>query len=172
MSSQPQAQDRAEAKFKLVELSANDSMSWALWPLFESRVIAAEQSIATDTPSDHFIPQLRQWFAMGFTGAKFFAMINESDWTMHAHLVAYVERYYNHGYVLIHQLIADKGCRVTHLRYDLLKRMKAWADELNAAGASPPLDRIRWMSKRREWENYYVEAAVERYLFDLKLEDI
>ncbi len=151
----------------LKRLTPDDPRSWMLWPELEARVRRMIREFPTSSPEGPVIRKLRSLWGTtpGLLGAWLGVVKIDpeengtSGLQIIGHAVGWVDMLWDAPVILMHQVAADSGVRVTGLRDRILGEIGAWADELNRLyeKAQSPLrieSVIFWTDRPDQWRRY------------------
>jgi hypothetical protein len=146
---------------RIVRMRPDDWLCWTLWPAFERRLRAVSPALAPETPVDALVKLLRSAFANDTLGHFVIVLVDMESHEVRGHLIAWVEQAWGKGVALIHQCATDFD--VTRFYADAAPEFRQWIDAMNKV-VSPPIDQIRWYTKRGEgWhERMKRHAAFDR----------
>jgi hypothetical protein len=144
---------------RLVRLHPAQPESWALWPVFEARVLSFQRRIAEEGMPEQLIEWLRESFIKrpDILGA----WIALDDEHVVGHLLGWADAYFGEPYVFVYQTETDPNATMQEgMRERMVDELRHWIDALNWAyeRAQSPLrmTRVKFATGRhdRAWAGY------------------
>lgn len=159
----------------IYRFSANDPLSWQLWPALEKRICRYSPTVAPETPVPMLLKLMREGFASGTPLIATWGLIEED--TTHelphvtGHLIAWVESSWGQNYALVHQAHVDEYAH--EFRWPMMNLLKEWIASLNSGGMNPPITYYRWLTDRaRAWSAVFGDRCVyDRSVLLVKIDD-
>jgi hypothetical protein len=154
---------------RVLRLDPDDPEAWAIWPEFEDRLRKHSPEVAPDTPVDQLIRLLRKAFAED--NPLFIMVIVLSGGEIIGHCLGWHEAAWSINYAIIHQAKLDEESRVQPLVW---KEIIHWVRQLNALGANPPIEQVRFVTTRGEaWaRRLKQQCTFERVVISLDMDQL
>lgn len=125
--------------------SANDPLSWRLWPDLEARLERVCPTLTPETPVPMLLKLLREAFANGTPLVAVWGLLKDERIT--GHLIGWTETSWGNNYALVHQAHTDNNEHGS-LMAPMMAFLGGWIDDMNKAGVTPPITHIRMLTER------------------------
>lgn len=139
-------------------LTPEQPEGWALWPVFEARVLAFLHTVARETPAPTFLAWLRKTFVE--TPALLGAWLAIDEGQSVGHFLGWADVFFGEPFIWVHQAQVDERTALGRLRHAMVAELKQWVDEMNWAyeqqGVPTRIRRMRFATERdaEAWARY------------------